>query len=512
MSNNTYEVVVIGGGPAGYVAAIEAASRGYSVACISPELGGTCLHRGCIPSKFLLHYSRQLPNINQANLEQLMSKKQRVVDQLANGIHALFKQYKITWICDTAKIIDRYEKRLNIHEQTLAKCAQISSGDVIKPTKALVLATGSTPIIVNNNSDQQQCNTSDDALSWTEVPKNLCIVGAGYIGLELANVWSNFGSKVTVVDLSPNFLPFLDDDVSKIVRKNLNFDLKLGVTVAKQINNDIASTNGQVTLTDGQIIAADKVLYAIGRKASVNDLVKHVNIDIQNNLVTTNEFMQTNIKEVYAIGDITSGPMLAHKGSHQALVAMSHLQNINPPEYPAKSPSSVYKMDLIPSVIYIKPEVATVGLTERDLLAKGWLTGKLNERRLTDNAINGIESVDNVRNSTSTNDARDSTDSGIKSVNDSNLTSSKRYYVLQKSFATNGRAISIGDTTGFVKVIVDEFGVILGATIVGCNAESLICQVLVGMSFGATAQDFTTMCYPHPSFDELLRETMCLWM
>lgn len=436
-----FEVVVLGGGPAGYVAAIKAAEKGYKTACISPELGGTCLHRGCIPSKFLLTCSEywQFLNTKAADfginvidssfdLSKIMHKKDQIINQLASGIEFMFKKHKITWIKETGQACGD-------------KAVKTASGQVIKAEKALILATGSKPIALGEN-------TSDEALDWQEVPQHLCVVGAGYIGLELATVWSRLGAKVTVVDLSKQFLPFVDQDVSDYIKKSCSksFEIKLGVTVDKH-TGEIAK------LTDGTEIKTDKVLYAVGRRPHLDDLKGFV--ALENNMVKIDNYMRTNVVGTYAIGDITPGPMLAHKGSEQAFVAVEHLYSVNPPAgRKIQNKRPIPTIENIPSVIYIKPEVAIVGATEQTL-------------------------------------------------------QSGSYKVYKKLLASNGRALTYGQTEGFVKILVDvKDRTILGACAVGVGAEPMICQVAVGMSFGATTDDFATICYPHPSIDETLKEVM----
>lgn len=467
-----YEVIVLGGGPAGYIAAIKAAQKGYSVVCISPELGGTCLQRGCIPSKLLLDVSKKWQflsklktfgiNVNDCSydLKHIIKRKEQTISTLSKGIESSFKKHGVTWIKAKGKYINGSimlsgsEKGYIDKENECTIHTQYAANQIINHTKALILATGSENINVSfDNPENVIVHDSEQALCWEQVPKSLLVVGAGYIGLELASVWARLGSKVTIIDLSDQFLPFIDEDVSSYLRKELEklMDIKTNVTIKKILGK--TGDDIKVQLTDGTIWEGEKILCAIGRKALTKDLLT-TGLEIEKGVVAIDEYMQTNIKGIYAIGDITSGPMLAHKASDQAWIAIEHLYDNNPPNNSNKMKVCVPKMELVPSVMYVDPELATVGATEK-MLEPG------------------------------------------------------SYKTYKSTFSHNGRAIACGQTEGFIKVLVsNEEKIILGACVIGANAESIICQIAVAMSFGASANDLASVCYPHPSIDESLRDLM----
>ena len=472
--NNIFEVIVLGGGPAGYVGAIRAAQKGYKVACISPDLGGTCLQEGCIPSKFLLHTSSQYEfiqkhakdfGINASGTYELpiiMKKKENVIKDLERGIAHLFKKYGITHFQNKGRLISSKDK--------IIEC---ETGEKLKATKGVLLATGSKIIEIPFNVKDGSKITIDNsrtALNWQECPEKLLVVGAGYIGLELASVWHRLGSKVTVVDLSPDFLPFLDKDVSDAVKKSLTeqgIEIKMGVSIKECAGED---ENIKVTLTDDGLWEGSKILSAIGRRANVStafnnkDNENNWTNDIkmtENGFVNIDDFSQTNIDGIYAVGDIAGGALLAHKASDQAWCAIEHLYDKIKPENDKviadnKKIRCTPKVGLVPSVIYLHPEVAMVGESEISLKVKN------------------IE-----------------------------------YEVKKVPFTGNSRAVTMQETYGFVKVLLDKKDkTILGVCVVGHSAESIVCQATIAMEYGATANDIASICYPHPSTYEAFREAM----
>lgn len=474
IENNTFEVIVIGGGPGGYVAAIRAAQKGYKTACISPILGGTCLHEGCIPSKFLLnvseHYKFMLEHaqdfgLNAENvtfdLTQIMQKKNKIIQTLSKGIEHLLHKNQVKYF--QQKCILMPNKQVKLDNNT-----------ILNASHAVILAAGSKILEIDfyKDGDKKLIDNSATTLEWSQVPENLLVVGAGYIGLELASVWNRLGSKVTIVDLSTEFLPFLDKDVSDTILKALQkdgIDIRLGVSVkeyhanqsmlsksmlSKDMINGQASNKIDIVLTDGSKITVDKFLSAVGRKAV--DPIWPANIVCEKGFVKVDKHYQTTEKGVYAVGDLVAGALLAHRASDQGWCAVEHLYSNNPPLKSNNLKVCVPSVNLVPSVIYLDPEIAIVGATERELQAAK------------------IE-----------------------------------YNVHKMPLKSNGRAMTLMLDTGFVKVLSSKKDQkVLGVCAVGYGAESMICQAAVGMSFGATTHDFATVCYPHPSVDEVLRETM----
>lgn len=426
-----YDVIVIGAGPGGYPAAIQCAKNKLKTVCISPELGGTCLQRGCIPSKFLLSKSTKIMNTttqHDVQLADLTQQKNDVVKKLSSGIEHMFRTSGVEWIKQSVVKVDR--------NSVVLDDGRVLSG------KYIIIATGSEPITLHASD-----NTSDHALDWTALPSKLLVVGSGYIGLELATVYKRLGSEVTVIDVSDKFLPFLDDDVSKYVKDTLPFPVRSGVKLDACTMTDHTLT---AQLSDNSTIDVNAVLYAIGRKSVLPTVA--IEIQTERGLVKVDDYMRTSVSNIYAIGDITHGPMLAHKASQQGLVAAAHIANLERAK--DKNVPNLQLNPFIPSVIYLEPEVATIGKCEKDLEPKSYL-------------------------------------------------------VFKKSYQTNGRALVEDATLGFVKIIVGKNdGLILGASIIGERAESLITQIAIGMNFGATVNDFATICYPHPSFDEIVSELM----
>lgn len=465
---NTFEIIVLGGGPAGYVAAIRAAQKGFTVACVSPELGGTCLQEGCIPSKFLLQTSEKFEFIHKHaqdfgitaagsyNLGKIMQQKNDVIKGLEGGIAHLFKKHNITHIKSLGKLKSSKDK--------LVVC---DTGENIKATKAVILATGSKIIEIpfkKKEGSDVKIDNSRTALNWGDCPKSVLVVGAGYIGLELASVWSRFGAKVTVVDLSKEFLPFLDKDVSDALKKALEgqgIEIRMGVTI-EECAGQGDSLN--IKLTDGTIWQGNKVLSAVGRRTNAGSNNDNWPSDIkmtENGFVNKDAFGQTSAAGIYAIGDIAGGALLAHKASDEAWVAVEHIYDTNKPandktDKTKNKTRCVPTVGLVPSVIYLHPEVAMVGETEITLKEKG-----------------------------------------------------VSYEVKKVPLSSNSRAVTMKDTFGFVKVILGkDDGKILGVCVVGNSAESIICQATIAMEYGATANDIASICYPHPSVYEAFREAM----
>jgi dihydrolipoamide dehydrogenase len=451
-----FDLIVIGGGPGGYVAALRAAQLGSRVACIDkrPAFGGTCLNIGCIPSKALLDSSelfdvarRKFANHGigvgrlSLDLATMMKRKGQVVKSLTDGVGWLLKKNKVTAYTGTARLLE-------------AGKVEVTKADGAKETleaKAVLLATGSEVIeLPALKFDHQYVVNSTDALSFNDVPRHLIVVGGGYIGLELGSVWARLGSKVTVLEFLPRLLPATDGEIAGMVRKSLEkqgleFHLETKVTGAKV-------SGRQVTVTatkDGKdaMFAGDKVLVAVGRRPFVEGLglaEAGVTHDPKTGRVEVDEHYQTNVPGVYAIGDLIAGPMLAHKASEEGIAVAEHL---------AGKPAHV-NYDAIPSVIYIWPEVAAVGPTEEQVKETG-----------------------------------------------------RPYRVGKFPFIASARAKCLDETEGVVKVIADaDTDRVLGVHIFGPRASEVIAEAVAVVEFQGSAEDIARICHAHPTLSESLGE------
>jgi len=455
-----YDVIVIGSGPAGYVAAIRASQLGLKTACIeksfdadgNSQLGGTCLNVGCIPSKALLdsshRYSDAINHLSNHGIEvskpkldiaKMMERKNKIVTQLTTGVSGLFKANKVTQILGHAKIID------SNHVEVISK-----DGSEKLETKNIVIATGSSPINIPvaeiNNKDIVD---STGALEFDSVPKKLGIIGAGVIGLELGSVWSRLGSEVTVLEAMDEFLPMADKRIAKDVLKEFNkqgLNINLGCKVTSALSNkkDITVTyenNGNTTE-----LKVDKLIVAVGRSPNTENLLdKNCGLSIdEKGFIPVNDFCETNVQNIWAVGDVVRGPMLAHKASEEGIMVVERIAGKH----------AEMEYDLVPSVIYTHPEVAWVGQTEEDLSAAGieFKTGSF-------------------------------------------------------PFAASGRALASGESTGFIKVIADKkTDTILGVHAFGPSAADIVQQGVVAMEFGASAEDLGLTIFSHPTVSEALHE------
>ncbi|MCC8467637.1 MAG: dihydrolipoyl dehydrogenase, partial [Rickettsia endosymbiont of Eriopis connexa] len=444
-----FDLVVIGSGPAGYTGSIRAAQLGMKVACIEKNdtLGGTCLNIGCIPSKALLNSSekyeealKHFENIGitadvKLDLQKMLANKDKVVLDLTKGIESLFAKNKITRIKGEAKIISSNLVEVN-KEQIKAK--------------NILITTGSSVIeIPNIKIDEEFIVSSTGALKLSKVPENLIVVGGGYIGLELGSVWRRLGAKVTVVEYAPSIVPMLDKEIAtqfmKLQQKQ-GIEFKLNTKV---LSAEVKSGKVNLTIEKGgksSVVTSDIVLMAVGRKAYTQNLgLESVGIitDKQGRIEINDRF-QTSSPNIYAVGDVVKGAMLAHKAEEEAVAAV---------EIMAGQAGHV-NYNLIPSVIYTYPEVASVGETEEQLKEKG---------------IN--------------------------------------YKVGKFPFLANSRARAIGSTEGMVKILADsKTDRILGAHIIGNNAGTLIAALTAYMEFGAASEDIARTCHAHPTLSEAIKE------
>ena len=455
-----YDVIVIGSGPAGYVAAIRASQLGLKTACIeksfdadgNSQLGGTCLNVGCIPSKALLdsshrysdainHFSTHGIEVSKPKLDiaKMMQRKNKIVTQLTAGVTGLFKANKVTQILGHAKIID------STHIEVTSK-----DGTETLETKNIVIATGSSPINIPvaeiNNKDIVD---STGALEFDSVPKKLGIIGAGVIGLELGSVWSRLGSEVTVLEAMDEFLPMADKRISKDVLKEFNkqgLNINLGCKVTSALSNKKDITVTYENNGNTNELKVDKLIVAVGRRPNTDDLLdKNCGLSIdEKGFIPVNDFCETNVQNIWAVGDVVRGPMLAHKASEEGIMVVERIAGKH----------AEMEYDLVPSVIYTHPEVAWVGQTEEALSSAGieFKTGSF-------------------------------------------------------PFAASGRALASGESTGFIKVIADKkTDTILGVHAFGPSAADIVQQGVVAMEFGASAEDLGLTIFSHPTVSEALHE------
>ena len=447
-----YDLIVIGGGPAGYVASICAAQAGLKVVCIdkNKNLGGTCLNVGCIPSKRLLYSSKVYKNINEninnhgievssvkLNLKKMMIGKEEAVDKLTKGIDFLFKKNKVKRILGVAEIDKNKVVKVNKNK---------IYGDNI------ILATGSfAKELPQVKIDEKYILSSTGALSLKKVPKNLAVIGGGYIGLELGSVWSRLGSDVTVIEYLDTIVPSMDKDISKILnnelkKQGLKFKLLNEVISSKINKKNIVLKLKDLKLKKINSYNFDKVLLAIGRNPSTSGVqLKKLGIKLnKNGYIDVNQFYETSVKDIYAIGDIIMGPMLAHKASAEAQAVIDIIIG----------KKGQVNYSAIPAVIYTNPEVAWVGKSQSEL---------------------DVLNID--------------------------------YNIGKFEFSSNSRSKVHGNTVGMVKVISDTKSKrILGAHIIGENASEMIGELVVAMELGASAEDIALICHAHPTLSESIKE------
>jgi dihydrolipoamide dehydrogenase len=453
---NHYDVVIIGGGPGGYNAAIHAGQRGLKVACIEGRgtLGGTCLNVGCIPSKSLLHASELYEAATgeafkklgievtpTLNLAQMMAQKAESVTGLTKGIEFLFRKYKADWIKGWGRLAG-HGKVIVTNDAGVE--TELSAKDII-------IATGSEPTpLPGVTIDNKRILDSTGALSLSEVPKHLVVIGAGVIGLELGSVWRRLGAQVTVVEFLDHVAHGTDLEAGKTLHRSLSrqgMQFRLGSKVTSALPTDTG-----VTLTvepaaggDAELIEADYVLVSIGRRPVTKGLgLETVGLEVDKRGVLPNEGHRTAAEGIWVIGDVTSGPMLAHKAEDEAGVCVERMVG----------KKSELNYNLIPNVIYTQPELASVGKTEEQLKQEG-----------------------------------------------------RAYKVGKFPFSANSRAKVNHETDGFAKVLADErTDEILGVHLVGPSVSEMIAEYCVAMEFAASAEDIALTCHPHPTRSEALRQ------
>ena len=458
-----FDVLVIGGGPGGYIAAIRASQLGFSAACAEsnpyadpkgePRLGGTCLNVGCIPSKALLHTSHLFEEANHSFESQgikvgktsidvpvMKARKDGVVNQLTSGIKMLLKKNKVTFLAGHGSFVGKE-----------GEFWKLKVGDEEVLAKQVIVATGSKARhLPNLPVDQKIVMDNEGALNQESVPKKLAIIGAGVIGLEMGSVWRRLGTEVTILEAMPDFLAAADQDVAKEALKlftkqglNIQMGVKIGEikTTKKGVSIDYADKEG-----NAQKLEADRLIVSIGRVPNTDGLnAEAVGLQLdERGFVAVNGHCQTNLPGVWAIGDVVRGPMLAHK-AHEEGVMVAELM---------AGQAGHCNFDTIPWVIYTSPEIAWVGKTEQALKAEGIA-----------------------------------------------------YKVGKVPFLANGRALGMGDPSGFVKMLAcKDTDRILGVHIIGANASELVSEAVVAMEFAGAAEDLARICHAHPTLSETIHE------
>ncbi|MDB2489117.1 dihydrolipoyl dehydrogenase [Gammaproteobacteria bacterium] len=456
-----FDVVVIGGGPAGYVAAIKSAQLGLKTACIEeyvdkknkPTFGGTCLNVGCIPSKALLDSSHRYQEATShlkihgievgsvdLDIPAMMKRKEDIVTKLTGGISGLFAANKVTPIAGRGKVL----------ANSKVEVTDLDGKKEVIESKNIIIATGSSPIEIGsaifNNTNILD---STGALEIDKVPETLGVIGAGVIGLELGSVWARLGSKVTIIEAMDNFLFMADKEIAKETLKDFKkqgLDIKLGckLTSSKSLKNSVKITyenNGSSENTE-----FEKLIVAVGRKPNIKDVFSEdvgISLD-EKGFISVDQNCQTSIKNIWAIGDVVRGPMLAHKGSEEGIMVAERIAGKH----------AEMNYELVPSVIYTHPEIAWVGKNEEELIN------------------------DNIE-----------------------------YKVGKFPFAASGRALAVDQSVGFVKLITDaKTDTILGVHVFGPSAAEIVQQALISMEFGASAEDLGLTIFSHPTVSEALHE------
>ena len=455
--DNNFDLVVIGAGPGGYVCAIRAAQLGIKTACVESRktLGGTCLNVGCIPSKSLLNSSEMYHKLQKEfddlgievkkiklNLSQMMNNKKKSVLTLTQGVEFLFKKNKITYLKgkgsitskDVVTVTDDFGKKSNYK------------------TKNIVISTGSIPASLPGiKIDEKIVVSSTGALSFNKVPKELIVIGGGYIGLELSSVWKRLGSNVTVVEFLDHIIPGMDKDISReflkvLNKQGINFKLDSKVTAINVVKDKAVVDFTNNKSAKRERIECDKVLVAVGRKSNISRDISKLGIKLDSQeKIQVNKKFETSIKNIYAIGDvINKGPMLAHKAEDEGIAVAEIIAG----------QAGHVNYDVIPAVIYTSPEVAMVGKTEEQL------------------------KKENIK-----------------------------YKVGKFPFLANSRAKINSETEGFVKIIADEkTDKVLGASIISTVAGTMIAELALAMEFGARAEAIARTCHAHPTHSEAVKE------
>ena len=455
-----YDVAVIGAGPGGYVAAIRCAQLGLKTVCIdkwvnnksAASLGGTCLNVGCIPSKALLDSSHLYETINQeasdhginakissVSLDKMQARKNTIINNFSKGIAGLFAKNKVESLLGTAKLVDK---------NTIEISSDQSEKTVIM-AKNIIIATGSSPVEIKQAIVEESIVDNDGALNFDEIPTDLGVIGAGVIGLELGSVWRRLGSNVTLLEMSNEFLPTADKEIAKEalkIFKSQGLNIKLGAKMTETENDEdyvgvtYSDDNGEEELE------FDKLIVAVGRKPNSENLgLNEIGIEMNDRgFIKTNDQCQTNIDNIYAIGDVTAGPMLAHKASKDGITTAENIANGN---------TKTTNYDNIPWIIYTWPEIAWAGKTEQEL------------------------KENNVA-----------------------------YKVGKFPFMANGRAHAMNAPKGMIKIIAAEDGKVLGIHILGPNASELIATGVSAVGQKHSYQEIIDEIHAHPTLSEAIHE------
>ena len=453
---DNFDLVVIGGGPGGYVCAIRAAQLGLKTACIESRgaLGGTCLNVGCIPSKSLLNLSENFhkakKDFNQQgieiegiklNIEKMMSNKNKSIQVLTKGVEFLFKKNKVTYIKGKGVLFSKND--ILVYDNNKKKNYK---------SKNIVIATGSEVVSLPGiEIDEHNIISSTGALSLNSVPKKLAVIGGGYIGLEMGSVWSRLGSEVTVIEYLDHITPGMDREISNefkkiLIKQGIKFKLGSKVNSVKKKGSGVSINFTDIKNSKNETVDFDKVLVSVGRKPYTEGL-NLAKVGVKKDAkgrIEVNEKLQTSIKNIYAIGDVIKGPMLAHKAEEEGIAVAEILAG----------QAGHVNYDVIPGVIYTAPEVATVGKTEEQL----------------------------------------------KSEN-------RSYKVGKFPFMANSRAKVNNETEGFVKILADsKTDKVLGVHIIGPHCGDMIAEMALAMEFGASAEDIARTCHAHPTHTEAIKE------
>ena len=459
-----FDVVVIGGGPGGYIAAIRAAQLGFSTACVESEayddpkgevrLGGTCLNVGCIPSKALLQSSEHFDNARHGfvmhgitaddvkiDVKTMVKRKDNIVTQLTGGIKGLFKKNKVTLLPGHGKFVGGGEDAWEVDV----------AGEVVT-AKHVIVATGSRPRHLDGVPvDNKLVCDNVGALAFDAVPKRLGVIGAGVIGLELGSVWKRLGAQVTILEALPDFLAAADAAVAKeawkVFTQKQGLDIQLGANITAVKVGKKNVTVEYESGDDNHVLECDRLIVSVGRVPNTEGLgCEAVGLKLDDRgRVDVDEHCRSNLHGVWAVGDVVRGPMLAHKGMEEGVMVAELIAG----------QAGHCNYDAVPWVIYTHPEIAWVGKTEQQLKSAG---------------------ID--------------------------------YRAGQIPFAANGRALGQGDTTGFVKMLADaKTDRILGVHIIGTNASELISEAVVAMEFHASSEDIARIVHAHPTLSEVMHET-----
>ena len=453
---DNFDLIVIGGGPGGYVCAIRAAQLGLKTACVESRgaLGGTCLNVGCIPSKSLLNLSENFQkakkDFNQQgieidgiklNIEKMMSNKNKSIQVLTKGVEFLFKKNKVTYLKGKGVLFSKND--IVVYENNKKNSYK---------AKNIVIATGSTVASLPGiEIDEKNIISSTGALSLKKVPQKLAVIGGGYIGLEMGSVWSRLGSEVTVIEYLENITPGMDREISNefkkiLTKQGIKFKMESKVNSIKSFSNGVSINYTDIKNSKEETLEFDKVLVSVGRKPYTEGLnLTKIGVKKDNKgRIEVNEKLQTSIKNIYAIGDVIKGPMLAHKAEEEGIAVAEILAG----------QAGHVNYDVIPGVIYTSPEVATVGKTEEQL-----------------------------------------------------KTENKVYKVGKFPFLANSRAKVNNETEGFVKILADsKTDKVLGVHIIGPHCGDMIAEMALAMEFGASAEDIARTCHAHPTHTEAIKE------